>query len=106
VIDAVGSGLTKRQSVAAARPGGAAVWIGLHEDAVTLDTYAVTLPERHVLGTYAATQDELDEAVGLMASGRVDVTSWPALFPLDAGVEAFRRMLAARGADLKAVLCP
>ena len=106
VIDAVGSGLTKRQSVAATRPGGAAVWIGLHEDSVTLDTYAVTLPERHVLGTYAATQGELAEAVGLMAAGRVDGTSWPERFSLDDGVEGFHRMLAARGADLKAVLCP
>jgi threonine dehydrogenase-like Zn-dependent dehydrogenase len=106
VIDAVGTGLTKRQSIAAARPGGAAVWIGLHEDAVTLDTYPITLPERHVLGTYAATQPELAEAVALMATGRVDVTSWPTTFPLDAGVEAFHRMLAAEGAELKAVLVP
>ena len=106
VIDAVGLGLTKRQSITATRPGGAAVWIGLHEDAVTFDSYAVTLPERHVLGTYAATQAELADAVGLMASGRVDVTSWPTVFPLDAGVEAFHRMLDARGADLKAVLVP
>ncbi len=106
VIDAVGMGLTKRQSIAAARPGGAAVWIGLHEDAVTLDTYPVTLPERHVLGTYAATQSELAEALALMADGRVDVTSWPTVFPLDEGVTAFHRMLAAEGADLKAVLVP
>ena len=106
VIDAVGMGLTKRQSIAATRPGGAAVWIGLHEDTVTLDSYAVTLPERHVLGTYAATQAELAEAVALMAEGRVDVTSWPEVVPLADGVEAFHRMRAARGADLKAVFRP
>lgn len=106
VVDAVGSAQTKRQSVAATRPGGAAVWIGLHEDAVMLDTYAVTLPERHVMGTYAATQAELTEAVALMAAGHVDVTTWPTTFPLDDGVTAFHRMLAAQGTDLKAVLVP
>ncbi|HYR57896.1 MAG TPA: alcohol dehydrogenase catalytic domain-containing protein, partial [Chthoniobacteraceae bacterium] len=33
VVDAVGGAATKQQSLAAARPGGAAVWIGLHENA-------------------------------------------------------------------------
>jgi L-iditol 2-dehydrogenase len=82
------------------------VWIGLHEDTATLDTYGITLPEKTVYGTYAATMDELQHALGLMASGRVDVTSWVQAFPLDDGAEAFRRMLAAEGADLKAVLVP
>ena len=106
VIDAVGLGLTKRQSLEAARPGGAVVWIGLREDAMELSSYGVTLPERHVMGTYAATQDELSEAVRLMESGAVDMTSWPEAFPLEQGAEAFRRMLAAKGSDLKAVLVP
>lgn len=102
VIDAVGSRHTKGPAVAATRPGGACVWIGLHEDCIALDTYAVTLPERHVLGTYAATQPELAEALALMP--RLDVTSWPTVFPLADGAEAFRRMHAAEG--IKAVLVP
>ena len=103
VIDAVGSRHTKGPAVAATRPGGACVWIGLHDDRIELDTYAVTLPERHVLGTYAATQPELAEALALMASG-LDVTSWTTVFPLSDGVEAFRQMHAAEG--IKAVLVP
>lgn len=106
VVDAVGTADTKRQSLGACRAGGGAVWIGLHEDAATLGTYGITLPEKTVYGTYAATMDELQHALDLMASGRVDVTSWVQAFPLDDGADAFRRMLAADGADLKAVLVP
>lgn len=102
VIDAVGSRHTKGPAIAATRPGGACVWIGLHEDRIELDTYAVTLPERHVLGTYAATQAELGEALALMPA--LDLTSWTTRFPLSDGATAFQQMHAAEG--LKAVLLP
>lgn len=106
VVDAVGSALTKRQSLEVCRPGGAAVWIGLHGDAMTLDSYGVTLPEKTIYGTYAAHLHELQQALDLMAAGRVDVQSWVHPFPLTDGVEAFERMLAAQGDDIKAVLLP
>lgn len=106
VVDAAGSERTKRLSLAALRPGGAAVWIGLHEDAIILSSYAVTLLEKQVLGTYAAKLGELEAALALMAAGRIDAQSWVQDFPLADGVEAFQRMLAGRGADLKAVLHP
>jgi threonine dehydrogenase-like Zn-dependent dehydrogenase len=106
VIDAVGAAATKRLSLAALRPGGTAVWIGLHDDAIALDSYQITLPERQVLGTYAATLQELEQALDLMSRGVVDVTSWVQTFTLDESVGAFNRMLAARGADLKAVFVP
>ncbi len=105
-VDAVGGAITKRAALEALRPGGASVWIGLHENTVTVDTYNITLPERVVFGTYAATIAELREALDLMAAGRVDALSWVQRFPLADGVAAFNRMLAAKGADLKAVICP
>lgn len=106
VIDAVGSGITKRQSIAASRPGGTVVWIGLHGAVVEFDTYEVTLPERTVLGTYAARLPELEHALSLMAAGAVDVASWVQTFPLVEGRDAFYRMLAGQGADIKGVLLP
>jgi L-iditol 2-dehydrogenase len=107
VVDAVGAGVTKKQAVQAARPGGAAVWIGLHENVVNdFATYDVTLPEKRVFGTYAAKLDEMQTALDLMATGKVDVTGWPEAFPLDRGEEAFRRMLAVQGKDIKAVIMP
>lgn len=105
-VDAVGGAITKRAALEALRPGGASVWIGLHENTVTVDTYNITLPERVVFGTYAATIVELREALDLMAAGKVDALSWVQRFPLADGVTAFNRMLAAKGADLKAVICP
>src|SRR4030095_16037022 len=82
VVDAVGSALSKKQSLAATRPGGTTVWIGLHETVVTIDSHEVTLAEKRVQGSYAAAQDELKIAVDLLASGRIDGTSWIKKFPL------------------------
>jgi len=106
VVDAVGASVTKKTSLDALRPGGVTVWIGLHENALTFDSYNVTLPEKQVLGTYAAKLEELRQALDLMASGRVDALTWVKRFPLEEGVTAFRRMLAAKGDDIKAVICP
>ena len=106
LVDAVGSGLSKQQSLTATRPGGTTVWIGLHENTVTIDSHEVTLAERRVQGSYAASLDELKVAVDLLASGRIDGTSWIKTFPLVEGVEAFRSMLAARGDNIKGVLLP
>jgi L-iditol 2-dehydrogenase len=105
-VDAVGGAITKKTSLEALRPGGASVWIGLHENTVTLDTYGITLPEKQVLGTYAATIEELKKALDLMAAGKIETLSWVQRFSLEDGVTAFRRMLAAKGADIKAVVCP
>lgn len=105
-VDAVGSGRTKQTALDALRPGGASVWIGLHENTVSVDTYGITLPEKQVFGTYAAKIEELRHALDLMASGRVDAQTWVQRFALRDAVPAFHRMLAAQGADLKAVICP
>jgi L-iditol 2-dehydrogenase len=106
VVDAVGAAGTKKTSLDALRPGGVTVWIGLHENALTFDSYNVTLPEKQVLGTYAAKLEELQHALELMSSGKVDALSWVQRFPLEESVTAFHRMLAAKGADIKAVVCP
>jgi len=107
VVDAVGAGVTKAQAVQAARPGGAVVWIGLQDNAINgFNTYDVTLPEKTVFGSYAARLDELQTALDLMASGRVTVSGWPEAFPLTRGVEAFTRMLVAKGTDIKGILVP
>ena len=105
-VDAVGSTITKKTSLEALRPGGASVWIGLHENTVTLDTYNITLPEKQVFGTYAAKIEELQQALELMASGKVDAHSWTKRFPLSDSVAGFHRMLAAQGDDIKGVICP
>lgn len=106
VVDAVGAGGTKKTSLEALRPGGATVWIGLHENTMTFDSYAITLPERQVLGTYAAKIEELQQALELMSAGKVDALTWVQRFPLEDGVTGFRRAVAAKGNDIKVVLAP
>ena len=105
-VDAVGSPLTKKTSLDAIRPGGAAVWIGLHENALTFESFGVTLPEKRILGSYAATLADLQLALDLMASGKVDARSWTTRFPLADAEHAFRRALAAQGTDIKCIVCP
>jgi L-iditol 2-dehydrogenase len=105
-VDAVGAAQTKQQSVAATRPGGAAVWVGLHENAISLNSVEVTLPERQVFGAYAATMAQMRTALELMSSGKVETASWVERFPIERGVEAFHRMLTPKGRDIKAVIVP
>jgi len=105
-VDAVGGGDTKRTSIEATRPGGAVVWIGLHENAVTLDSFGITLLEKKVFGTYAATIDDLRLALDLMATGKVDAHSWTTRVSLNDAEQGFRRALAAKGTDIKMVVCP
>ena len=106
VVDAAGSAATKRLSLACVRPGGAAVWIGLHSDEMPLKTYDISLPEKQVLGTYAAKKDELALALDLMRTGAVNVTSWVESIPLDQSPVAFYRMMNPGDNDLKAVFIP
>ena len=106
VVDAVGGGVTKQLSLLATRPGGAAVWIGTHENAVTIDSSEITLSERHVMGSYAATMAELQFALDLITVGKVDAESWTQPYPLESGVTAFQTMLNAKGEDIKAILKP
>ena len=106
VVDAVGASTTKQQSIAAARPGGAAVWIGLHENPITINSFEITLPEKQVLGSYASSMQQMRQALDLMSSGQVETNSWVERFPIERGVEAFGRMLKPNGRDIKAVIVP
>ena len=103
-VDAVGSAATKRGSLDAVRPGGAAVWIGLHENPLTFESFGVTLPEKQILGTYAAKLDDLRLALEWMSTGRVDARTWTTRFALADGVAAFDRALAAQGTDIKCII--
>jgi len=106
VVDAAGAAATKTLSLAALRPGGATVWIGLHGNRMEVDSYDITLPEKQVLGTYAAKKEELAEALELMRVGSVDVTSWTEVASLDDSITVFHRMASPGDNDIKAVFVP
>ena len=105
-VDAVGAGVTKRQSVKAVRPGGSCCWIGLYENEVKLDTYDITLPEKKVFGSYAGTARDFECAIRLLSEGKVRGGDWLKVFPMDEAIAGFKRMLKAEGNDIKAVVLP
>lgn len=104
VVDAVGSQRTKADSIAACRPGGGIVWIGLTTDSIELDSYPITLEEKSILGSYGATRHDMERAIDLMHRGLVDVSSWPAVYALTDGIDAFRKQLDPSRRDIKAIL--
>jgi threonine dehydrogenase-like Zn-dependent dehydrogenase len=73
---------------------------------MSLDSFGITLPEKRVFGTYAATLDDLRLALEWMATGRVDARTWTTPLALTEGAAAFRRALAAEGSDIKMIVCP
>ena len=103
-VDAVGAASTKAESIKVLRPGGTAVWIGLHESESTLASYDLILAEKRVLGSYACTMPELQQALDWIADGTVDVSSWVTEFPLSRADHPFLTMLKPGPDDIKGVI--
>ncbi len=107
MVDAVGTAETRRAAVAATRPGGTVVWIGLHDDTTDLSGHDVVRGERLVTGSYSVTPRDLDAAIGLFAHGKIERGPWVRPFPLDDGARVFRQLATAPPRDyIKALLLP
>ncbi len=104
VVDAVGSHETNSKGLNVVRQGGTLLIIGLHENSKSLLSYDVVLGEKKVLGSYAATQEDMEDALGLIISRKVDVSSWVHYYNLNNGVLAFFNMMEAKGNHIKSVL--
>jgi threonine dehydrogenase-like Zn-dependent dehydrogenase len=106
VIDAVGSAQTKRDSLTLARPGGEIVWIGLHGDEVTLNSFDLILAERRLSGSYGAADADVRTAIEWFSAGKVRADPWVETVPLSRGAEAFFALLRQEGDAVKVVLEP
>ncbi|MFV1980845.1 MAG: zinc-binding dehydrogenase [Rhodothermia bacterium] len=104
VIDAAGFAATKQLSLTMCRPGGSVVWIGLGENEINLHSYVLTLEEKAVFGSYGATGDDIREALRLMETRRVDVSTWVTSYRHRDWVEGFERQIDPSIRDVKAVL--
>jgi 2-desacetyl-2-hydroxyethyl bacteriochlorophyllide A dehydrogenase len=104
VFDAVGAPATRAASVERLRPGGTAVWIGLHTADAGFDAQAFIRTEKRVLATFAYL--ERDFAAALALAGTLGATPWVQSRPLAEGVEAFLGLLEAPGAATKTLLTP
>jgi alcohol dehydrogenase len=106
VIDAVGSAVTRNSALAAIKPGGVVMHIGLQDWASEIDMRKLTLAEITLLGTYTYSQADLRATVALLARGAFGDLSWVETRPLAEGAAAFADLHAGRTASAKLVLQP
>jgi threonine dehydrogenase-like Zn-dependent dehydrogenase len=106
VIDAVGSAPTRQAAIAAVKPGGVVMHVGLQDWASEIDMRRLTLAEITLLGTYTYTQADLQATVGLLARGAFGDLGWVESRPLAEGPAAFADLHAGRSAAAKIVLQP
>lgn len=106
VIDAVGSGATRKAASHLVRTGGVISHIGLQDNEAGLDTRRLTLQEITFVGNYTYNLSDLQAALDLLAEGAIGDLAWVQTRPLDSGAKAFEDIHHARTAAPKIVLLP
>ena len=89
LIDAVGSGATRKAASALVRPGGVIVHIGLQDNLDGLDTRRLTLQEITFQGSYCYTDTDFQLAVDLLVNKTITGTGWTEQRDLKDGPQAF-----------------
>ena len=106
-IDAVGLSSTRRQVVRAVRPGGRAVFIGLHHETSELEANYLVRQEVEVAGAFAYLPEEFGRALHMLAAGALGGTQeWLAERDLLDGAQVFADLAAATAPYVKVVLRP
>lgn len=106
VIDAVGAKPTRAQAIAAVKPGGVVMHVGLQDWASEIDMRKLTLAEITLMGTYTYTTADLRATVDALARGVFGDLSWVEERPLAQGQQAFEDLHHGRTAAAKLVLRP
>jgi len=106
VVDAVGGKATRNAALAAVKPGGVVMHIGLMEWASEIDMRKLTLAEITLIGTYTYSTTDLRAAVAALHEGAFGDLAWVEERPLAEGARAFRDLHEGRTASAKIVLRP
>lgn len=106
VVDAVGGAVTRKSAMAAVRPGGIFIHIGLMDAGGELDIRKLTLFEIAMIGVYCYTAADMRAAVQAIADGMLGDMSWVETRPLADGARAFDDLHNGRSAAAKIVLIP
>ncbi len=106
VVDAVGAAATRKLMLAAVRPGGVAVHVGLQDWASEIDMRKLTLAEVTLIGTYTYAMADLRAAVAGVAAGRFGDLAWVEERALAQAPAAFDDLHHGRSAAAKIVLRP
>jgi alcohol dehydrogenase len=106
VIDAVGAKATRAAALAAVKPGGVVVHVGLADWASEIDMRKLTLAEVTLIGTYTYTTADLVATVAALDRGAFGDLAWVEERPLAEGAKAFRDLHEGRCAAAKVLLQP
>jgi len=106
-VDAVGSDGTRRESIRVLEPAGTAVWLGMHEQDATIPAFDLVVREQRVQGSFAYTNPEFADALGLLETGLVQPVVSRRSFPLSESADVFRGLLTGSSDGfLKAIVRP
>lgn len=106
VIDAVGIVATRNTALAAVKPGGVVMHIGLGDWASEIDMRRLTLAEITLIGTYTYTMADLHATARALHEGAFGDLAWVEERPLAEGARAFDDLHHGRSAAAKIVLRP
>ncbi len=104
VIDAVGAEATRRAALSLLRPGGRAVFIGLHDDDSTLGFHGVVRGQIDIQGSYAYTAADFEQALSWLVDGEAGIGELPPVLPLEDGPGAFADLVRGPSAQIKVFL--
>ena len=106
VIDTAGGAATLKAGLDMLRPGGRfSPYAVSHECCETFTTFPLYYKEVSIIGSRALTHADMQPAIDLVASGKVDVSDFvSATYPLDQAPEAFREYEAHPGRVLRIVI--
>ena len=106
VIDAVGAAITRKHALAAVKPGGVVMHVGLQDWASEIDMRRLTLDEITLLGTYTYTTADLHASVDGLYRNIFGDLAWVEERSLTDGAQAFVDLHEGRSAAAKIVLRP
>ncbi len=106
VFDAVGAKVTRNQALAAVRPGGVIMHVGLQDWASEIDMRKLTLAEITLLGTYTYTTADLRATVAALHAGVFGDLTWVEQRPLADGPQTFEELDQGKSAAAKIILVP
>jgi len=106
VIDAVGGKATRNAALAAVKPGGVVMHIGLQDWASEIDMRKLTLAEITLIGTYTYATADLRAAALALHEGAFGALDWVEERALADGARAFDDLHHGRVAAAKIVLRP
>lgn len=105
-VDAVGASVTRQRCVEAVRSGGKVVFTGLHEADSLLPINDIIRREITCRGAFAYAPQDFTAALDWLEQGRVDLSSWMRVLPLEQGAAGFETLLGSPGGIAKILLKP